>query len=235
MSGSLVQIIPLCLGGVVAVIAGLDRTALLQVMVSRPLVAGPLTGLLLGVPESGLLIGALTELLWLGRLPVGAAIPPDDTQVAVAATTLTVLLGAGQEYGMEALAIFCLLLAMPLGKAGQLFDGWARERNGLLQKQAEVSIHAGCDQGLERLHLKGLFHFGFASLATYLFIVFSGSLAGGFLLPLAMPAFAPVSSRLELVFPVVGIAVILATMNVSRALTLFSASFLTVFLVLWLM
>jgi PTS system mannose-specific IIC component len=234
LNSPLLQFVPLCVGGIVAVFTGLDRTALLQVLISRPLVAGPLVGWLLGVPENGLLIGALTELLWLGRLPVGAAIPPDDTQVAVAATTLTVLLGGGQEYAAEPLSMFCLLLSMPPAKVGQLFDRWARERNGRLQKRAEEAIEAGCDQVLERLHLTGLLHFGIASLATYLIIVVFGGLAGEFLLPLTMPALDPVSSRIEFVFPVVGAAVILVTMNVSRAWTLFSASFLTVFLVLWL-
>ena len=69
------------------VLTGLDRVALVQMMISRPLVAGPLTGLVLGKPLLGLEVGMLLELLWLGRLPVGAAIPPDDTQVSVGATS----------------------------------------------------------------------------------------------------------------------------------------------------
>ena len=35
------------LAGLVAMLTGLDRVALVQIMISRPLVAGPLTGLVL--------------------------------------------------------------------------------------------------------------------------------------------------------------------------------------------
>lgn len=80
----------LLLSGLVAVLCGLDRTAVLQLMLSRPIVAGPLTGLVLGSPLTGLQVGMLVELLWLGRLPVGASIPPDDTQIAVGGTFLAV-------------------------------------------------------------------------------------------------------------------------------------------------
>lgn len=83
------------LGASVAVISGLDRTAFPQIMISRPIVVGPLTGWLLGNPSAGLQVGLLVELLWLGRLPVGAAIPPDDTQVTVGATALAIGMGGG--------------------------------------------------------------------------------------------------------------------------------------------
>ena len=73
------------LAGLVAMLTGLDRVALVQIMISRPLVAATLTGWVLGNPLIGMEIGMMLELLWLGRLPVGAAIPPDDTQVAVGA------------------------------------------------------------------------------------------------------------------------------------------------------
>ena len=86
------RFIPYLLRAGMAVILGLDRTAALQIMISRPLVAGPLVGLLLGDPASGLTIGMLLELLWLCRLPVGANIPHDDTQVTVGATTLAIAL-----------------------------------------------------------------------------------------------------------------------------------------------
>ncbi|MGD9019102.1 MAG: PTS sugar transporter subunit IIC, partial [Desulfuromonadales bacterium] len=81
------------LAGMVSMLTGLDRVAFVQFMISRPLVAGPLTGWVLGDPLTGLEVGMLLELLWLGRLPVGAAIPPDDTQVAVGATVLAASTG----------------------------------------------------------------------------------------------------------------------------------------------
>ena len=55
----------------------LDVTAIGQFMVSRPIVVGPLVGLVTGHPELGLTLGALTELLWIADVPVGSHLPMD--------------------------------------------------------------------------------------------------------------------------------------------------------------
>jgi mannose PTS system EIIC component len=223
------------LAGVVAVIAGLDRTAAFQFMLSRPIVAAPLTGLLLGSPLTGLQVGALIELLWLGRLPVGAAIPPDDTQVAVGGTAIAV--GMGSALGMAGFpfAILATLVALPLGKVGQLFDRAARHWNVRLLMQAEADVNAGRLETFEKLHLRGLVHFALCSLGTYVSIVVIGSV---FLQMIAPTLVEPVSAGanwLRLVFIVLGAAAILGTINVSRSMSLFAASFSTAFLMLWLL
>lgn len=223
------------LGALAAVLAGLDRTAALQSMLSRPIVAAPLAGWLLGDAASGLQVGAMVELLWLGRLPVGAAIPPDDTQVAVGGTVLAVT--AGAHLGLSGLpfTILSVLAAMPLGKVGQLFDRWARHRNGRLLQRAQDAVADGLLPAAEQAHLRGLLHFACASLATYLVIVAAGTLL---LCQLAPPLVGPVGAAapwLQAAFPVVATAVILGTINVRRSLTLFGASFTTALLMLWLL
>ena len=70
------------LGGVV----GLDATSFPQVMVSRPLIAGALTGALFGRPVEGLVIGFMLEVFSLVILPIGAARYPESGTAAVAAT-----------------------------------------------------------------------------------------------------------------------------------------------------
>ena len=72
-------------------ILGLDRTAAGQFMISQPIVAGPLTGWILGDMAAGLVIGAILELIWVLDMPVGAFVPADSTIGAVSATALTVL------------------------------------------------------------------------------------------------------------------------------------------------
>lgn len=69
------------LGGVL----GLDAVSCVQAMISRPIVAGPLAGWLLGDPVSGLYAGALLEVLSLRQLPVGATRAWDPGPAAVAA------------------------------------------------------------------------------------------------------------------------------------------------------
>lgn len=223
------------ISGTVAVCAGLDRTAALQVMLSRPIVAAPLTGWLLGEPLVGLEVGALVELLWLGRLPVGAAIPPDDTQVAVAATLLTITMGETLALSGLPLLLLCTLVAMPLGKIGQLAERLARNGNGRLLAKAKAAMEAGDLRAAEQSHLRGLAHFALASLASFAVIVLAGSLALHALAPLLADSVATAAGRLRLAFPLVGIAILLGSLNVSRARTLYSASFATALLMLWLL
>lgn len=224
------------LAGVIAVFSGLDRTAFLQIMVSRPIVVGPLTGWLLGDPSTGLQVGLLVELLWLGRLPVGAAIPPDDTQVTVGATALAIGMG-GELAGFPALAsaLLATLVAIPLGKVGQLFDRGARNWNEKLLQRSEEALAEKDWPAIERSHLSGLAHFALSSLATFVVIVGAGSIVLHYLAPLLLPLTAKGANWLRVVFPLVGVAAILATINVRRALTLFSASFVSAFLLLWLL
>jgi mannose/fructose/N-acetylgalactosamine-specific phosphotransferase system component IIC len=61
------------LGGLLA----LDGTSVGQFMVSRPLVAGVLTGLLLGDPALGLLVGGIMEVYLISMFPVGGAQFPE--------------------------------------------------------------------------------------------------------------------------------------------------------------
>lgn len=221
------------LAATVSVFCGLDRTAALQLMVSRPIVAAPLTGWLLGDLSAGLQVGVLVELLWLGRLPVGAAIPPDDTQVAVASTALAVTAAAGR--ADAAMIVLAVLVAMPLGKVGQFCERWARQRNGRLLQRAMDSLAAGQLGGLERLHLRGAVHFACASLLTFVVILAAGTPILRQLAPLLDASLSGAAPWLQVALPLVGAAVILGTINVRRSLYLYGVSFASAFLMLWLL
>ncbi len=222
------------LAGLVAMLTGLDRVALVQAMISRPLVAAPLTGWLLGNPMIGLEIGMLLELLWLGRLPVGAAIPPDDTQVAVGATVLA--LSVGPLLGLHGMpmVILAVLVAIPLGKFGQVFDRLARHVNDRLAVSGENALLAGSTRGMERNHLFGLASFALASLATALVIVLVGSFILYEAAPFLIGAVREAGLSLQYSLVLVGAASLLGTINVNRSISLFCAAFTGTLLVLWL-
>lgn len=217
----------------IAVGAGLDRVAFLQSMFSRPIVVAPLTGWVLGDPMVGLEIGVLLELLWLGRLPVGASIPPDDTQVAIGATVLS--LSMDQLLGMSGMpvVILCVMTAIPLGKFGQLFDRLARHANGLVLKRNKA-FSSGSPRQLEHLHLLGLLHFSLAGLATFGVIVGLGMVLLYYFAPLVIGAVRDAGLSLQYSFTLVGAAALLGLINVSRGVSLFCAAFVGTLLVLWL-
>ena len=74
----------------------LDRV-FIQAMISRPVIIAPVIGLILGNPYAGLIIGAILELFWIDRIPIGTYIPPNDSIAAVVATSTAIL--AGQALG----------------------------------------------------------------------------------------------------------------------------------------
>ncbi len=72
------------LGGVLA----LDATSLGQVMISRPLVAGALTGWFLGDPALGAEMGAILELFHIAGMPAGGSRVPEPGPASVASVVV---------------------------------------------------------------------------------------------------------------------------------------------------
>lgn len=224
---------PYCMAAVTSVLAGLDRTAVLQLMVSRPIVAAPLTGWLLGDGTTGLQIGALLELLWLGRIPVGASIPPDDTQVAIGSTCLAITQYPGGGIPAPAFAVLCLLVTLPFGRIGAYFDRLARRLNGTLWVRAERMLARENYGRLAWLHLQGVLHFGCASLLTFGVILAGGWVSLNILTPLLAGDLGSMLPWLRLGVPLIGISACLSTVNFRRAGWLYGASFLLAYALLW--
>lgn len=94
--------------GLVAAFATFD-TALGTSHINRPIVIGPIVGLVLGDLHTGLVIGANLELLFMGAISVGAYIPPDVNTAGTLATAFAITTGSGLETAYA--------LAMPIGLA----------------------------------------------------------------------------------------------------------------------
>jgi PTS system mannose-specific IIC component len=90
------------LGGVLA----LDGTSVGQFMVSRPLVACILAGLVMGDPSAGAMAGLVLEALHIAVLPVGAARYPEAAPASVAAAA--VYAGGGGEALLLGVVLFAL-------------------------------------------------------------------------------------------------------------------------------
>jgi len=101
------------LGGLLA----LDATSVGQFMVSRPLVAGVLTGWWLGDPRLGLEIGAILELFYLAGVPAGGSRGPESGPASVVAVAVAVSAGglAGLALGLVAGLVTSELGGMSVG------------------------------------------------------------------------------------------------------------------------
>lgn len=81
-------------------------------MIDRPIVLVPLTGLVMGDLETGLLLGAELELVFLGVVSIGGATPADVNMGSVLASAFAMSLNQGTEVA--------LALAYPIGIFAQM-------------------------------------------------------------------------------------------------------------------
>ncbi len=89
------EVLPWLLLPLLGAWAALDATSVGQVMVSRPLVTGTLTGLALGDPVVGFYLGFALEVIHLGAVPAGATWIPDPGPASIGGAVLAVTLGGG--------------------------------------------------------------------------------------------------------------------------------------------
>jgi mannose/fructose/N-acetylgalactosamine-specific phosphotransferase system component IIC len=145
---------------VVALVAGLaavERKGFLQAMLARPIALAPITGLALGDPSGGLLIGAPLELLWLGAVNMGASLPPNEALGTVAVTAGAVI--AGKELGTgatPAVAALAMALVGVLATVGRTTDRAIEEWNVRLASRAEALLDRGAPIAAMRANLYGL-------------------------------------------------------------------------------
>lgn len=68
-----------------------------QHMLDRPIIIGPLVGVILGDPVTGLIVGGSLELVWWGLVGIGTSTPPDVVVGSALATALAIKTGATYE------------------------------------------------------------------------------------------------------------------------------------------
>lgn len=212
-------------GGVMA----MDRTAALQVMISRPVVAAPAIGLLLGDPATGLKVGLIIELLWIGHLPVGASLPPDETVVSILVTAISVWCGRFLDGAGEGVIALTTALVIPAAVIAQRIDSRIRQMNIASAHKAD-SLAGSLDlDGVQRECMKGVgrFYMGYASM---LLLFLSAGTAAVCLVYPFMPEFVLTGlERFNHVLPVIGVVSVLSMARVKNSLGFFLLSFALVF------
>ncbi|MGV8080681.1 MAG: PTS sugar transporter subunit IIC [Syntrophales bacterium] len=213
----------------------LDRVVL-QAMISRPVVAGTLTGWMLGDPATGLLVGALMELFWIDHLPIGTYIPPNETIVTILAVSAVVLNSVGPAGGVsrEAVAL-SLLLFLPVAHLAQKGEHVLVILNERLARQAVAAGEEGDLKAVSRLHMRALGRYWLLS-AGLLFVLLAAGvpLLGWLLANLSHPVRTALQFTYFL-FPVVGIAAALKAFSQKRALQVFCGMYLVAVLFLELL
>jgi mannose/fructose/N-acetylgalactosamine-specific phosphotransferase system component IIC len=141
------------IGGLVA----LDTTAGPQVMLSQPIVACPMLGLLLGDLQTGLLFGTALELIWIGTVPAGASRFFDSNMAAVAAAGAAIWAMQRCDIARPNAVLLSLGVVLPIGLLGSRMTVAVRKLNSHLIQRADraarsglsfrVSLYHGCGAG----------------------------------------------------------------------------------------
>lgn len=135
--------------------AALDGAAFGQFLVSRPLVVGVLTGVILGDPVTGGLVGGVLELLFLARIPVGATRLPEPGPAAIPAVALVASWPASTDGGPEGAGLFAMAVVLGVAAAwvgGRTVTG-QRRMNGRLVERARRKARSAGTAAAQARHL----------------------------------------------------------------------------------
>lgn len=131
--------------GLVGVFCMWDSRLLGRLNFEQPLIGATLVGFILGDVQTGLAVGAAVELVSMGLVQVGAAVPPDMVLGGIVASAFACLTGATAETAMT--------IAIPVAVLGQLLGIVFRSIIAALTHVADAEIEKGQFKKAYRLHI----------------------------------------------------------------------------------
>lgn len=111
--------------------------------IHRPLITGPVVGLIMGDMQTGLIAGATLELAWLGLVPNAGAQPPDVTLGTIAAVAFAVMTGQSAEVAMG--------VGMPIAVLMQMLVIGFFAVTSFTMGKADRCAEQGDSNGIDRL------------------------------------------------------------------------------------
>jgi len=203
----------------------LDRV-FIQTMISRPVVIAPLVGLLLHNPYAGLIIGALIELIWIDRLPIGTYIPPNDSIAAVSAIAIAAIAGPKLGGATPEIIALSVLIAIPCGLIAKQVDVLIIKSNDILSDRALIDAKENNIRAIEQKNYLGLmkvfssyFLLLLAFQAVFIPLVI-------WIYPKLNHAAVTALSFTYYFLPLLGIAVAINMLKLQKAIPVFCAIFL---------
>ena len=129
------MLIPAILVSIVALLAAMDEQLFGASMMARPLFTGPIIGLIMGDLQTGVIIGATLESMFMGSIMVGSAVPPEVYASSILSIAIAIQTGAGTAVALALpLSVFLQLwrnfcYAIPGSWAGKQIERALDERN----------------------------------------------------------------------------------------------------------
>ncbi|MGE5589458.1 MAG: PTS mannose/fructose/sorbose/N-acetylgalactosamine transporter subunit IIC [Bacillota bacterium] len=137
---------------IVAGLLYLQRRMFGDMQLERPIVVGPLIGLILGDFQTGLQVGASFELIFMGAQAIGGAVPPNLVIASVLGTTFAITTGKGVEAA--------LVVAVPAALVATTFELFAKTVSPVFAHGADKYAAEGNSAGIALMtQLGNLLHF----------------------------------------------------------------------------
>jgi len=142
-------------------LAYLQRRALGDCQLERPLVLGPIVGLILGDFGTGLQVGASLELVFMGAQAIGGSVPSNVAIGSALGTAIAITSGTGLEGAM--------LVAVPVAVVASSFEMFAKTFCAFSVHFADGYAEKGDWKGISMMvHIGNLFHFLAYFIPTFL-------------------------------------------------------------------
>ena len=141
--------------GIIAFIAGLDLYNGLTHF-HRPVVLGPIVGLVLGDLQTGILVGGTLELVWMGLAPLAGAQPPNVIIGTVVGATFAITTKTDPTVAVGVAVPFAIAVQMGITFLFSIMS----------------AVMSRCDKMAEEANLKGIDYvnyFGLLVLGTFYF------------------------------------------------------------------
>ncbi len=189
-----------------------------------PIMSGFFAGLLIGNLPLGVAIAAATQLIALGAVPMGGAVPPDFGIVAITAVVLAFIGGIDP--------MIAIVFSLPAGILGMYLDIIGRTANITLVHRVESLIDEGEIDSIDKWHYLGMPIMGFfRGLAVFISVIivayFGGEALKAFLQ--SLPSwFLNGLSVAGAVLPAMGLGLLLTYLGLSRYKAIFVIAFLLV-------
>lgn len=125
-----------------AFLCGIDKYDV-ALNIHRPLITGPVVGLIMGDMQVGLIAGATLELAWLGLVPNAGAQPPDVTLGTIAAVAFAIMTGQSPSVAMG--------VGMPIAVLMQMLVIGFFAMTSFTMGKADACAEQGDSVGIDRL------------------------------------------------------------------------------------
>lgn len=138
--------------------------------VGRPIVVSTLTGLFLGDPVQGVIMGSVLELMFIGSFPIGAAVSPDYTSAGAICTAFAILTGGGKAVATA--------MALPIALLGGFIFIGCKLMNAAFGQIMMKYLEKDDSKGASRIYIMGSVFTCFVVYFAYAFVcIFAGSAA----------------------------------------------------------